>query len=365
MVPISTISQILDEYPAGAHDGLIMDALIKETKKEPYAAIRHASQGIEAQILLVSNDVFKIAMMPTWLERYPILWIPRQRFILDAVRRGPVRIVVMSQGFRDLLRLMSESFILEMLLDRSLELDQLPAAQRETTSAELNQVVMLLFAAQMAPTGSVPLSHVISLMPKELAAAYYAIDMATRVFAYLHEVGHFELGHLDYWRAPKTWFGWLFNRQPLIVEEELNPSQRREHEADLFAARRFDASRSGANGALIFFTLLGIVQTLNRDNNKTHPHPANRAEHVRRLLGLPADGTSARFDNLINLASQLGANKWTFAQNLTFNDERVAYPEASREFLAGRWLYNLGCKLIADYQQRPDAYKAAGFFIRR
>ena len=316
--------------------------------------IKKKSERLISEVINICNALDIAPQMSEWLQRYPLLWLPRNAVILYAAREGSHRFIAVSNGFLDLLDLNAEHFVLGHLLVRKCTLDGISESEALRQRSEFDEVFLRVFVSQVDGTEAMPLPHVFPLMPDEIKGAVHLLEVIPRLFAVLHEVGHFELGHLD----PPWWAFWAHRRRGMRDEGGAvagRPARikREEHEADAFAIGVAEPDRL-LSGASIFFSLLSVMHGVRGHRSDTHPNAGERIDYLRRRFRIDGEKSAAASVSYLN--ELVSAGRFEFAEKKSFVAEREEMPTAPEAALPIRWINKVASAIVADVKARPAAY---------
>jgi hypothetical protein len=355
-LPDRAIRETLELVPLGKHDQRLIEALLKaQGDPDLNSLIRRRSTQLTTKMLLVATTLRAADQVPTWLQRHRIIWIPRQRLALLALRESNEYFVVISNGFLDMVNLMAQYMIMRIVLSRKLELDSPRHAALGAHSREIDQMFLRILHSHIEGSEPVFLPELLRETPRSLQVPALTIVSTVRLFAILHEIGHIELGHLDRYRR---WFPWRrrsFRTEDLPIREYSNRSKRFEHEADVFAVAHGPKTNSLLAAASIFFSLLGLVHSMRGHVGQSHPHAANRLAHLLREFPEPKDQGLSGFATIKRL-SELMSSPYDFGADISLKTQKEKYPAAPVEALEIFWFLDSAASLFKAVEERPSDF---------
>jgi hypothetical protein len=308
-----------------------------------------------------------------WLDVIPVLLIPSRAFVAEAVldkKNGPTPFVVFSEGFLSFIRFMGEYSILVKVYQRHNEILKLPLEEQQVRYLDLEQIFMKILIFQLQPNRATPLPTLEAEIPMGFDMASETLANLALIFAFLHEVGHCELGHLQqsrYLEASQI----IRNEISQIKDDVKNRMETdlqrciklEEHEADLFAIQSVEGESREIliGGAKYFFLLLSAVQNIIGCQSKTHPSAAARVNFLNLKLGCKGefDEYEDNFFERIESASSMGVTSIELREEGFFG--RIFRENKSKcisEELLTIAIYNIFSNLIFDkVKENPGKYK--------
>jgi hypothetical protein len=286
-----------------------------------------------------------------WLLDFPVLWIPSQSFVAEAVKYRADRFIVFSDGLLRTLSFIAEFNIIMSVLYRRQELDKRTAQERSEQDRQLSDLFFNILANQLQrPARAVPLPGLRSHMTDFLLGAALVLDVVPRLFVLLHEIGHLKLGHLGRRFLPKRI---TIRSEAQVIPDKSNRYKEQEYDADAFAIRQTRENRRQLIflGAESFFTFLAIFDA----KSATHPLAGNRWSHlVQEFEG----GLGNRKSSKKALFQQLhGHGQILFSGGKLLPRAREETgSRAATEISAAAQYLKIGSVLLSDVRQRPDEY---------
>lgn len=343
------LRKALELADEGPHDQQLIAVLQEKFRQpDPLSLMRHRSHRFTDDLLNLCGITGLVPRMREWLDDMPPVWIPRQRFLLAAVTFNGRRFIAVSHGFQDVLVATAEFLTTGIVLADAQAFD---ATWRDKD--RLYQSVFLrVLASQVEGTGAHFLPHVIDEMPERLRVATHFMAFLARLFGVLHEIGHFELGHL---RSPSSRVGGqtMIRLEDAPVLEDANEDIALEYDADTFAAKQMPTHLQGAE---VFFMILSILHATRRYRGVTHPHFANRVANIRKVYGGDTTTQSNFGRRVVSLEAIAAGSDFMFADDELFADIRRRLPHMPEEAVPAMWLNDFQTQLIDEVKAHPDRY---------
>jgi hypothetical protein len=320
--------------------------------------VKDTSRTLTNRLTKQFRMLLNLPHLPVLRNEIPILRVPTQAFFVAA---SPYRVILLSRGFLDLVRFTAESIMLGLVLDRRQELDHL-----KLQTSDYNSLFFKIFASQLHKD-PLPLPHLSEEMSNSCFAGMIITETVIHAFVLLHEIGHFELGHVKrrfLWR-PQT-----IRNEILLVPEASNQKKAQEHEADVYAIKQAEGDKGLLLGAQLFFSLLSFVETPTSVQSNTHPYSGNRLQFLFNEFQESLNATDANdFERALSLIRETH-NEWSSAPSAIFHGGNIlsrlrdAYKEKgssptnpTEEMSAVQVYWLLGLECFADVKRRPEAYK--------
>jgi hypothetical protein len=303
MIPELAIEEALLHVDSSPHDDRLLQGLLRfQGDKDVNALVQRRSQLLASKVSLVARTLDSNSKVPAWLNQYNIIWTPKQKFSLSAVQMGNRGYIVVSNGFLDALNLLTLYHIALIARREALEPDGAQSETADQSITDFDRVFLRLYDNLTSGRTPIFLPELVDEMPPRRQVEFLSVVSSIRLFSFLHEVGHFELGHMK-----RGWFSKFFpkraywrNESP--IKERWFSSMELEHEADVFAIRNGPPSLISA--AAIFFLALGILHSRGSYSSETHPHAANRLARLYDVAGSKADLTG--FGTILELSKLMG-----------------------------------------------------------
>ena len=354
-LPNEAVHYCLTLVREGKYDqSFIKIILDRGTDHDLMGMIRRRSEKTKKELIGISEILHPEVDLRNRLGLIPILWIPRSAFVLAAIRFNEYRFILCSEGFGSAIDLTAESMIMGMLLPQKLILDGKSEADQKKQLSDFNNVYLRLFSS-FVENSSVYMPHLFPEMPHNMRGATHLLESGMRIFATLHEIGHIELGHLEggwLWRLLRR--GVTARLEDMPVKESDTRMRREEYDADAFALKQAHDPEKLLGGAELFFLMLCLVQNMRSHKSDSHPHVDNRLASLRQLAKVPMGDT---FKSSARLRALIGEKAVNFDEDVSYDQQLIAHPDAPDELLPVHWFYDLGMELISDFKKRPLAYK--------